>query len=78
MVTHQTGTPYIRQRIFAGPQRDELASQRRKRRAFAYSGMTPLPSGAAVTVPAKPVFLSDAFFAETLCRNCGAVLQGPH
>jgi hypothetical protein len=31
-----------------------------------------------VTVPAKPVFLSDAFFAEAICRNCGAVLHGAH
>jgi hypothetical protein len=33
---------------------------------------------ATVTVPAKPVILSDAFFAEAVCRNCGAVLTGPH
>lgn len=33
---------------------------------------------AAVTVPAKPVILSDAFFAAAICRNCGAALSGPH
>lgn len=31
-----------------------------------------------MTVPAKPVFLSDAFFAEAICRNCGAELHGAH
>ncbi|HSX61563.1 MAG TPA: DUF3667 domain-containing protein [Tahibacter sp.] len=31
-----------------------------------------------MTVPAKPVILSDAFFAEAVCRNCGAALHGPH
>jgi hypothetical protein len=31
-----------------------------------------------VTVPAKPVILNDAFFAEALCRNCGTALTGAH
>lgn len=31
-----------------------------------------------MTVPAKPVILSDAFFTEAVCRNCDAALHGPH
>jgi hypothetical protein len=52
-------------------------AHRRNRTVFAYRGTTP-PRTAAVTVPAKPVILSDAFFAEAVCRNCGAALTGPH
>lgn len=35
-------------------------------------------SVAAVTTPNKPITLSDTFFAEPICRNCGTTLHGPH
>lgn len=51
--------------------------RRRNGCRFTYGGMTFAPI-AAVNTPVEPIILSDAFFAEAVCRNCGAALHGPH